>query len=240
MRKWRKPVISGLERFGLTRAALRRLGSRSVSAEVHIRIPPFVYPSMAEFRRLARKTPHERRSLVRRWRTREHQRLRREIPFATSEVMRFNGDPIGLRLTIAAQSVHKLLRLRHAGSIRIQRIAGMRPALGTRVSAQLYAVKARFGFQVESQRKGMQLYEDRIVVLSARSEKEARERAVRRFATEHSPYLSTSGHFLRWSFEGILDVCEAPDREFQAQGTEVYYSYRKRRFTRKHAWRLDG
>lgn len=62
----RQPIfISGLKQFGLSYAAFRRLGMRPVTIEIVIGIPPYIYPSRSELRRLLRMTPSERRALVR-------------------------------------------------------------------------------------------------------------------------------------------------------------------------------
>ena len=61
-------------------------------------------------------------------------------------------------------------------------------------------------FQVEGQTQGTQLCEERITVVTARSEREARARAARTMAADSFPYLAMSGHFARWSFEGVTDV----------------------------------
>jgi hypothetical protein len=234
--KRRKPWISGLDDFGLTQTGLRKLASRPVTVEVTTHIPPYVYPSSVQFRRLVRMTPKERGALVRQWRRKEHARLCREIPFEDYTVRRFNGAPIGVSLTVPASSVHMLFRLRHAESVRIIGITGLERRQPKEKISRLYAVKARFAFQAEGRRNGMQLYEDRIVVISATSEKEAEKRATRQFTSEGSPCLPTSGHFFRWAFEGVLDVCEAPDSEWNPQGTAVHYEYRRRRMRLESEW----
>src|SRR2546425_10011358 len=99
--------VSGLNDFGLTKSGLRNLGPRPVTLEVTIRVPPYVYPSIATLRRLVRVAPTERRALVRQWRAREYAKLCREMPFNDYGMMRFNGAPSGLRITVPARSVHR-------------------------------------------------------------------------------------------------------------------------------------
>jgi hypothetical protein len=157
------------------------------------------------------------------------------LPFENYEVIRFNSAPVGVRLTIPAQSVHKLFNLRHAESIRIQAIKGLK-IKNTSKSPRLFAVKARLVFQLEGQTKGLQHCEERIFLISAKSEEDAKRRATRKFRQEESPSLTVSGHCYRWHFEKIIDVCEPIEESFNPAGTEVYYNYRNRRLRPEYEW----
>lgn len=236
MLKRRPTSIFGLEQFGMTPAALRRLGKRPVTVEVEIDIPPQVYPSRSELRRLLRIPPPKRRALVHQWRRQKYAALRKELSVGNVAVMKFNTDPIGVRFRLQANSVDHLRGLRNASVIRIRSIEGVRAKKSSPAGPRLYAVKGRMVFQSEGQTRGTQLCEERITVVTARSEREARARVAHIMAGEVSPFLSTSGHLLRWNFEGVTDVCECPDEEFASKGTEVFYRYLKRRVRPEHEW----
>lgn len=230
------PHVSGLDDFGLTKRGLRGLGTRPVTVEISITVAPDVYPSPARFRELLKMPPQKRSNLVRLWQITKHRRLLQELPFREYEVIRFNSGPVGLRLTIPADSVHKLFRLRHAESIRIKTVSGRRRTETASEALRLYAVKARIAYQAEGLTKGLQLCEERIFLLTAKSEKDARRHATREFRREGSPSLTMSGHFHRWQFEKILDVCEPLETSFDPRGTEVYYTYRKRSMRPENEW----
>jgi uncharacterized protein DUF4288 len=236
MSKGRSTLIFGLDAFGLTTTALRRLGARLVVVEIEIDIPPYVYPSRSELCRLLRMAPHQRRDLVRQWRKRKHAMLCKELPVAETTVLRFNRAPIGVRFTLPADRVDRLRRLRNASVIRIISVEGVKEKKQPSTPTRLYAVKGRVAFQIEGQTHGTQLCEERITVVAARSEPEARARVAGIMAGEHSPYLATSGHFLRWKFEGVSDVCECPDGQFDPKATEVYSRYRRRRVRPEYEW----
>lgn len=150
--------------------------------------------------------------------------------------MKLNMASVGVRVTLPASSVERLRRLRNASSICICSIEGVRVKKSTSVRAQLYAVTGRMVFQVEGQTRGTQLCEERITVVTARSEREARARVAGIMATEGNPYLLMSGHFLRWSFEGVTDICECPDEKFSSKSTEVFYRYQRRRVRSENEW----
>jgi hypothetical protein len=82
----------------------------------------------------------------------------------------------------------------------------------------------------------MQLVEDRIILMQAGSESEARRRAERQFRTEGFPVLNSDGYFRRWAFQHILEVCEPADTEWSPKGTEAYYQIRNRRMKRQYEW----
>ncbi len=182
-------------------------------------------------------TPAERRALVHEWRTRKCLALRSELTEGTVTVKRFNRDPIGVFVTLPAQSIDRFRRLRHAsGAIWLRAIAGRRAKKSSPAEPRLFAVQGRMVFQGEGQIRGTQLCEDRITAVVARSEREASARVARIMAKEQAPFLSTSGHFVRWYFEGITDVCECPDESFASSGTEIFYDYEKRRVRPEHEW----
>ncbi len=228
--------ISRLDAFGLTPAALRRLGPRTVTVEIQIGVSPYVYPSRSELRRLLRMTPQQRRVLVHDWRVRKHAALCKELPVRDFTVTKFNRAPTGVRFTLRADQVDQLRRLRSADNISVLSVEGLKAWKDLVVPPRLYAVKGHMVFQVEGQVRGTQLREERLTVVVARSEREAKARVARIMTAGHAPFLATSGHFIRWSFEGVSDVCECPDEQFMPKGTEVYYSYRRRRVRPQYEW----
>ena len=232
--------IAGLDEFGLTRRQLGLLGSRQVTVEVYLHEPPHLYPSRAMFRKLLRVRPVRRREMMHDWRVGALRKLQKELSFRDYHVIQSSGDPFGLRLVLPARAVSRLFRLRHASSICIKKIEGRKRRRSVRKSDEsprLYAVTGKFAFQWEGQRRGMQLCEERLFLLMAKSERDARRLAGQEFRSHTFPSLHpTSGHLRRWAFEGITDVCEPIDRQFAATGTEVFYQFRNRRMRRKHEW----
>lgn len=180
--------------------------------------------------------PLDRRVLKRQWRIKRYTALRKELAIDEIEVMMLDRAPIGVRLTLPAQSINRLRRLRNAGAITIRAIKGIRVKQPSQVRSRLYAVVGKMVFQTEGQTRGTQLCEERITIVDAISERQARARVARIMTTDSSPYLSISGHFVRWSFEGVTDVCECPDDAFSPRSTEVFYRYKKRRVNAQNEW----
>ena len=243
-----RPSISGLDRFGHTLSTIGRLGDRLVTLKAAIPPAPYVYPRPSTYQRLVKKTPSQRAALSNAWRSAKVAKLRNELPAAQSlSAYRFGSFLAGLRFTMHAKDVHFVIRLRHAESVEVTHVAGLRPrSSGKRADGTgLYAVKGRLAVQYEGQRSGLQQYEDRVVVVAARTEKAAAARVARLLRSEEAPVLMGPGYFMRHHFEGILEVLECADLagpypvspHFNPLGTEVWWELRRRRLPKGQVWR---
>ena len=234
------PSITGLDEFGLSRSQLPGLGARVVAAEALLRLPPHFHPSPKLFRQLLPLTPAARRESIRTWRKTQLARLIREERLPIHTVLRRGRDPVGISVTVTASALHRLLRSKYVGRVTIKSIQGKRRRAAARAldeATALYSVRVLFALQWEQQRYGLQLVEDRIVLMRAKSEAEVRRRADRQFTREGNPVLNSDGHFYRWAYQGIVDVCESSDREWSPKGTEAYYEVRNRRMKAQYEWR---
>jgi hypothetical protein len=229
-------LIIGLREYGLTQKDLDRLGETPVVLEVHSRNSPDVYPSGARFRRLLAKRPEERREAVGRWRTRQHDRLLAVLRPREHETLYFNGDPVGVRVTLPARDVRRVLKQVSVDYVNVLKIRGMSRKRETRRTPGWFAVKARFAVQIEGQTKGMQTYEERIVLVWASSFAEAERKATREFRRYEAPFLTTSGHFRRSALETILDTYDVGDDAIDPDGTEVFSELKQRRMKSDYEW----
>ena len=82
----------------------------------------------------------------------------------------------------------------------------------------------------------MQDYEDRILLVQARSFKDAERKAMHEFRQYETLYQTTTGHFCRWAFEAILDIYQTGIDTFDPAGTEVYSEMKKRRMKPQYEW----
>jgi len=234
-------LILGLDAYGLTERDLHRLGDTLVDIEAHIPNSPDVYPNGARLRRLLRQSPEERRAAVRRWRIRQHDKLRAAVSSHDFDVVYFNGDPVGVRVSLPAKDIGKLFTKAPVEDVWVRRIQGVpRKRRAPRGPVWWFAVKARFALQIEGETEGMQTYEDRIVLVPARSPNEAARKAMREFRRYEAPSLTTTGHFRRFAFESILDVCDLYEDTIEPEGTEVYYEFKRRRMKPAYEWYPSG
>jgi hypothetical protein len=240
MPKRQRTGLDGLQHFGLTPAQLRGLGARPLEVELIVPLAPHVYPAPALFKKLLLMTPTARRASMREWRAAQLAQLIREEQFSESKTLVRDREPIGLVATVPASAVNRLLRSRHIGYVNVLSIRGRKRRVAStrrpRASERLFSVRALFVLQSEGQRRGMQWVEDRIVLMRARSELEARRRAEVLFRPR-SPVMNSYGWFHRWTCEAIVDVCEPTDDKWSPRATEAYYEIRQRRMKREYEWR---
>jgi hypothetical protein len=232
----RRLLMIELREYGLAQKDLNRLGETSVVLEVNSRNSPDVYPSRARFRKLLAKRPEERRQAVHQWRVRQHDRLLAVVRSYEYETLYFNGDPVGVRVTLPAKDICRILGKVPVDSVRVVRIKGRSRRRQTHRAPGWFAVKARFAVQIEGQTKGMQTCEERIVLVIARSFAEAERKAMREFRQYEVPSLTMMGHFYRSVFETILDTYNVYEDAIDPNGTEVFSELKQRRMKPGYEW----
>ena len=122
----------------------------------------------------------------------------------------------------------------------ILRIEGKRRKRQIRSEPTWFAVKARFAIQDEDLTQGMQDYEDRILLVQARSFQDAERRAMREVCRYGMVLLTATGHFYRWTFEAILNIYETFIDEIDPNGMEVCSEMKKRRIKPEYEWHPAG
>jgi hypothetical protein len=170
------------------------------------------------------------------WRERVYNGLCEYFLAEGYEVLRNCADLYTLQVTLPAKEVERLLTLRHAESVWIEKIAGVRRRKADTTEKSYFAVRAIFAIQIEGQTTGLQTYEDRILLVKAADDKHAIRLAKREFRRYESTYLSSAGTFCRWRFEKIIDVCKTWESSIDPNGTEVYSELRDRRMKPEYEW----
>lgn len=232
-----KSLAFELDQYGLTEAGFRRLGATLVDIKVRTVDSPDLYPGPARYRQLLTKSPEERRAGVHAWRVRQYERLCAKLSPYDFKTEYFNGDPIGVHVTVPAKEVRAILNLNCVDRLDILRIKGRRRKRRTKTSdPSWFAVKARFAIQDEGETRGMQDYEDRILLVQARSFKDAERKAMPEFRQYGMLSRTTTGHFWRWTFEAILDIYETDIDAIDPKGMEVYSEMKKRRMKPEYEW----
>jgi hypothetical protein len=84
--------------------------------------------------------------------------------------------------------------------------------------------------------KGMQRYEDRIVLVRAMDSDDAVAKLRKPFAAYAEPYLNPQGFMVRWALEKVLDVHSTYERRIDPAGTEVFSQLKWRRMRPEQAW----
>jgi len=142
----------------------------------------------------------------------------------------------GLRCKLRVEDLDRVRELRGIGYIWVRRVEGLRCS-PRKPQEEWFAVRGRVMIQIEGQRKGLQKYEERILLVRARTFREAERRALREFVNYAKLlYLNPSGRIVRWKLEKIIDVYETDLEELDPRGTEVWSSLHSRRMRKEYEW----
>jgi len=164
--------------WGLSVAGLGKLGDRPVRLTAHVR-----HPREAALFGLP---PDSRRDAIRRARSRQYRALAAWWPNPDYEPIGRRQEPSGIQGLLPARLVPRLRSL-PVGDVWIESIDGKRRLRSEPQPPEFFAVQARFAIQVERQTRGMQRYEDRIVLVRATTEEDAVARLQKPFATYGRP-----------------------------------------------------
>lgn len=91
--------------------------------------------------------------------------------------------------------------------------------------------------QVEGRRRGLLDCEDRIVLVRAWNEADARRRCQKEFDRYGRPYLGATNLLVRWRFEDVTDVYSLAPFRMDDPVIEVYSKPRRRRLRPGDVWR---
>ena len=109
-------------------------------------------------------------------------------------------------------------------------------------AAVYFAIIARFAVQIENRTKGLQTYEDRTLLIKAKSVEEAQQKLTKGFDDYAEPYLNHLGELVRWKFEAFIDSYQTNYDSLEAMladedvGIEVFSQLKKRRLNRNRIW----
>lgn len=121
--------------------------------------------------------------------------------------------------------------------VSVVRIAGRRKQRDPKPPLDWFCVKGRVAIQVEDERGGMQLVEDRFVLVRAASFDDAERRLRHYWGAEARPYLNPHGQIVRWQLEEIEDVYDLGETDLDPTGVEVYSRIGRRRMREQYVWR---
>jgi hypothetical protein len=227
-KKRKKRAVRWLRVFyGLGKKEVERLGNRPVKVRVSL------YPRSVEW--LFPLKPRQRRRALKKWHRCTFERITTALPFENAQlrtdhlVSYLEGElPGKYLLDLAAQPGLSMTFM----------IEGFRRKKLKSPKRRWYAVRARFAIQVERQTKGRQSYEDRIVLVRAKSFKHAMKRFRKSVKTENysAPYLNSRGRMVRWHLERIIYVYETDLKHVSSDDTEVYSHIKTRKMKPKYEW----
>ncbi len=184
--------------------------------------------------------PHERQARIAKFLARGLKSLEKHCSGCQLEVQGDNGEAWTIVVRVPAKSVAELSKLPNVGSVWVRKIQGLRRRRQSTAQLEWFAVWGRVAIQVEGQVSGYQTVEDRVLLVKASSERDAKRRLVKEWKSYAEPYLNSEGYMVRWLLEEVLDVYALMDEEIDENGTEVYSRLRNRRMRPEYQWHPRG
>lgn len=228
----RSAWVSGKEEYGFkSEAEIPKLKSRLITVEVHIGNAP-----CEEIFHLA---PRERLKVQSEWYKAQLQKLVALPIFKQITQTKLTKSYASFTTILMASQLPRLLKEKSVSYISLLAIEGRRKRnLHPRKTLDWYAVKGVYAIQVEGATKGMQSYEERILLVRATSFDEAEKKAWKESENYVTPYLNSNGEMVRWQLEKIVDIywTSIDVDGFNPHGTEVFSALHQRRMKPEYEW----
>ncbi|HEY1303623.1 MAG TPA: DUF4288 domain-containing protein [Vicinamibacterales bacterium] len=224
------PRIIGLDSFGLTRAALLRLGPRPVHLSIQL--------TGETVAKLWHLQPKQRDATLRETLAKQLNHLRRDFP-AVKFVSRGKHKPSWtIDAVVPANQLAALASRPYVKDVMIDTIEGRRQRF-RRSGLAWFCVWGVIAIQIEGQTKGSLDLEDRLVLVKANDTDDAQRRLHRLWTRHAEPYMNPDGYLVRWQLISIRDVYQLFDQAIDPRGTEVYSKLRKVRMRPEYRWRPE-
>ena len=224
------PRIIGLDAFGLTHAALLRLGQRHVHLSIQL--------TGERVAKLWHLQPKQRDAMLRETLAKQLNHLRRDFP-AVEFVSRGKHKPSWtIDAVVPANQVAALASRRYVKHLMIATIEGRRQRF-RRSGLAWFCVWGVVALQIEGQIKGSLDLEDRLVLVKANDADDAQRRLQRMWTRYAEAYMNPDGYLVRWQLISIRDVNALFDQTIDPRGTEVYSKLRTVRMRPEYRWRPE-
>lgn len=159
------------------------------------------------------------------------------VPFPSAR------QPRGATCTVHVEALQKLCACASVESVSVDTVAASQvKKRRARKKQQFFCVKTILAVQIEGIADGLQLYEERLVLIRAACCEQACEKVQAAGAKYAQPYLNSDGQLVRWQLESIDDCYEtsltALSEFNNPVGVEVFSVLKRRRITPERIW--DG
>lgn len=172
-----------------------------------------------------------------------YQQLVSLLPVASFTRIGSRNRPTGLAASLPLVQLSLLVQQPFVSGVTIEAIEGL-TSKEVVLEPSFWCIQARFAIQIENETKGMQKYEDRLLVIKAFTEEEAKQKLLPSFEAYAEPYLNSAGLLVRWQFETFIDsYCtdiQSVDAFLSEQGVEVFSTLSNRRLRVGMDWQPNN
>jgi hypothetical protein len=155
------------------------------------------------------------------------------------EIIGTRSRPRGVNATLSVAEVKKIAKQNFVDSIFINSLQGGKKQSKVE-SLKYFCIKMIMAIQVESAKKGLQSYEERYVLIKAKTADDAYRKVESQAKEYQTPYLNSNGQMVRWILESLEDCYETDIQNSgeldQGKGIEVYSILKKRKLTKERYW----
>jgi len=159
--------------------------------------------------------------------------------FDTYKLIGTVKKPRGVETEILLKDIGKLAERTFVEHIFINSVQGAKRIV-TETAHNFFCIKMTVAIQVEGAKKGLQTYEERYVLVKAKSSEEAYKKIERHSKHYEKPYLNAQGQLVRWKVESlddcyVTDIVNSDDMN-EPGGAEVFSVLKRRKLTSKRYW----
>ncbi len=222
--------LTGKEDFGFkSDSEIAKLKTCLITVDVHL--------GNAPCQEIIHHTPKERLKIRAEWFKENFYQLIKLPIFEKIIAKKLAKPHASFTATLQANQLSKLLREKNIWYVSLLEIDGIRKKKQRpKKSLDWYAVKGIYAIQVEDQTKGLQSFEERILLVKATSFDDAEKKAWKESKTYVESYLNPYGEMVRWQLEKIVNVYWTDIEELNPNGTEVFSALKDRRMKPEYEW----
>ncbi|WP_194778603.1 DUF4288 domain-containing protein [Pararhodonellum marinum] len=197
-----------------------------------------IYPDLGTLKDLLPKERKKRIDLELRERFRE---LTDRISVKEYSLLGTKKRPIGIKTTLTFDALKDISTFDCIWHIFINKISSAKKRR-VRASQSFYFIKMTVAIEIEGLQKGMQTFEERFVIVKAKSQDDAYQKMEKQKKNYVKPYLNSDGRQVRWRIESFDDCYETGVDKLSdfnnPEGVEVYSKLKSRKLTPERIW--DG
>ena len=194
-----------------------------------------------ELKKVIQLTPKERILTIDKDYRDKFQKLLKTASFDAYKLIGHKKRPTGVETTVTIRDIQRLVRHSFIESIFINSVKGGKKAIKTE-PARFFCIKMTVAIQIEDLKNGLQTYEERYVLIKAKTSDEACRKIERQKKKYEQPYLNSQGQLVRWTVESlddcyVTDIVSCDDLN-NPEGAEVFSILKRRKLTKERHW--DG
>ncbi|QMU31392.1 DUF4288 domain-containing protein [Adhaeribacter radiodurans] len=223
--------IYGLEDFGITESDLV---NNYAAKKFNVEIKFSYYPDVES---LKPYPVEQRRALVCQHFRDQLKVVKDNYPTRDYQIIGTRFKPWGITGQLTGQQLAELQNNEQLTYMNVEQVEGVQkiekqPEPEDEALPQYYSIKGLFvaEFDGSDSSTGVQLTEERVVLVKALNCEEAKKKTRLEFDKYSQAEIFTSSyHFTKWKFLNILDIYDLGIAEIDPEGTEVYSIWKKRK-----------